>query len=444
MPINRKKWYAKWYVMTCIGIDMAKIKADTARGITALLKKGDKGLYSAGSGLYLQVNGEGVGSWIYRYQLNGKRRKLGLGSASIITLAEARKLALEARLLVDQNIDPVNNKQQLEAQGKAESTQTFNALASEYIEAHKSEWKNEKSANQWTNTLKTYASPVIGNLLPKEITTAHILQILQPIWETKNETANRIRGRIEKILNLAKVRGLREGENPAQWRGNLEFNLSKRSKRKKKHYPALPYTQLPAFWQELIKDNGTSAQALQFKILTLARTSTILQAEWKEIDLKARVWTIPAHKMKKEIEHRIPLSNEAMALLERIPRTDSPYLFEGRKKGTHLSNMTMRMKMRRMDEANLEAGGKGYKDAKTGETATPHGFRSTFKDYTTAVLEIEDIVTKRALAHKLNEAETAEAYQRSDLLERRRPIMERWAHYVTGKEVKIIPFSDMA
>lgn len=424
---------------------MSKIKADTARGITALLKKGDKGLYSAGNGLYLQVNGEGVGSWIYRYQLNGKRRKLGLGSTSTITLAEARKLALEARLLVDQSIDPVNNKQRLEAQEKAESTQTFNALASEYIEAHKSEWKNKKSASQWTNTLKTYASPIIGELLPKEITPAHILQILQPIWETKNETASRVRGRIEKILNLAKARGLRTGENPAQWSGNLEFNLSKRSKRKKKHYPALPYPLLPSFWQELIEDNSASAQALQFKILTLARTANILQAEWQEIDLKARIWTIPEHKMKKDIEHRIPLSNEAMALLEQIPRTDSPYLFEGKTAGKHLSNMAMIMKMRRMDKANIEAGGKGYKDAKTGETATPHGFRSTFKDYTTEVLEIEDIVTKRALAHKLDKAETAEAYQRSDLLERRRPIMEQWARYVTGKEqTKIIPFSDIA
>lgn len=415
------------------------IKADTAKGVMALLKQGKAGMYSAGDRLLLKVSGVGRGSWVFRYQKNGKRIMMGLGSAEIITLAEARKLALEARLLLEQGIDPLNNKQRLEEQERAESAYTFDLLADEYIKEQSKSWKNEKHAQQWTNTIRTYASPIIGKLLPKEITTAHLLQILQPIWTTKQETASRLRGRIEKVLNLAKARGLREGENPATWSGNLEFNLSKRNK-KRKHYPALPYSLLPAFWQELIKDNSASSQALQFKILTLARTSTVLQAEWREIDLEARIWTIPADKMKKGIEHRIPLSTEAMALLEQIPRTESSYLFEGKTAGKPLSNMAMAMKIRRMDEESTEAGGNGWKDAKTGETATPHGFRSAFKDYTTEILGVEDIITKRALAHKLEDSNTAEAYQRSDLLERRKPIMEQWARYVTGKEqAKIIP-----
>ncbi|MDG9729093.1 integrase arm-type DNA-binding domain-containing protein [Ignatzschineria sp. RMDPL8A] len=405
----------------------SKPKANTARGVAALIKDGNKGVYSAGEGLYLKVNGENVGSWLYRYQLDGKRRKIGLGSYDGVTLSEARILANNERNLVAKGIDPQEHREEQERLKQAKRV-TFDSIAADYIEAHRSSWTNAKHAQQWENTLKTYASPVIGDLTPQEIKTEHILEILKPIWETKNETASRVRNRIELVLNAAKVRRLRTGENVAAWRGHLELLLPKRKRSSVRHHPALSWREIGAFWQSLIKDQSASSQALQLTILTATRTSEVLNAHWREFDLKNKVWTIPAERMKAGREQRIPLSSAALTVLEQIPQVVSGLLFEGRTEGKPLNNMAMIMKARRMDKAKTKADGKGWKDS-NGETITPHGFRSTFRDWAAEATSFENIVVEQALAHTIGNAVEA-AYRRGDLLERRRQLMEAWAQHI--------------
>lgn len=405
---------------------MAQVKATTARGVASLVKNGAIGQHAAGKGLYLKVSGIGTASWFFRYQRNGKTNKMGLGSYPEFSLEQAGIQASKAKELLIQGIDPKTQRDEQRIQDNADII-TFDDIATDYIESQRPSWTNEKHAQQWTNTLQTYASPIIGKSKPSEVTTDDILQILKPIWKNKNETANRVRNRIEKVLNAAKVKGLRTGENVATWRGHLEFLLPKVT-REEKHHPALPYDQINNFWLALNDDNSASTQALKLAILTATRTNEILKANWNEFDLNKRVWTIPAKRMKAKREHRIPLSSAAIELLNQIPRVESGFLFEGAKVGKPLSNMAMLMRCRRMDATKFEEDNKGWRDFE-GETITPHGFRSTFRDWAAETTSFPNIVVEQALAHTIGNAVEA-AYRRGDLLEKRAELMEAWAKHI--------------
>lgn len=394
---------------------MSKAKASTTRGVTSLLKAGEAGLYSAGAGLYLKVNGINSGSWIVRYQINGKPGKIGIGSTDTVTLAHARLTANEQRALLAQGIDPKAHRETLEKQAEAEKA-TFTQAAADYIESHRAGWKNAKHAMQWENTIATYALPHIGKMAPADIQTADVLRVLKPIWLEKPETASRVRNRIELILDAAKAQGLRDGENPARWRGHLDKLLPKREKvQAVKHHPALPWPELPAFMATLSKQVGTSYRAMEMTILTACRTSEVLNARWDEIDMEARVWTIPAERMKMRKEHRVPLADVLVDLLQSLPRIEgNPHLFPGMKEGKPLSNMAMLMGLRYMKRTDL----------------TMHGFRSTFRDWAGECTPHPRDVCEQALAHSLGNAVEA-AYRRGDLFEKRRALMDDWAAYAT-------------
>ncbi|MGE6992107.1 tyrosine-type recombinase/integrase [Pseudomonas sp. NPDC047961] len=297
---------------------------------------------------------------------------------------------------------------------------TFKKVATDYIAAHRAGWKNVKHAQQWENTLATYAEPVIGHLPAAEVSTAHVLEILQPIWITKTETASRVRNRIELILDAAKARGLRDGENPARWRGHLDKLLPKRAKvRAVEHHTALPWPDLPAFMDGLAKHDALSYAAIRLTILTACRTSEVLGATWDEVDLESHTWTIPAARMKAGKDHRVPLSDAALKVLGSLPRIDgSPYLFPGARQGRPLSNLAMLMGLRRMGRGNL----------------TMHGFRSTFRDWAAERTQYPREVCEMALAHKIAEGAEA-AYWRGDIFEKRRALMADWAKYATQAPV---------
>lgn len=409
----------------------------TARTVDSLVKAGLPGMTGDGDGLYFQVSAAGGTSWIYRYKVAGKSRKMGLGRYPETSLSEARQKAAEARRVTLAGLDPLaerdaeqerrlraeqEERERIEAekvaaeQAKARAV-TFKQAANDYMRSHRSGWKNAKHAQQWANTLETYAYPKIGHLMTFEVTTEHVLKVLQPIWKTKTETANRVRNRIELVLDAAKAKGLRDGENPARWRGHLDKLLPRRDKvRSVKHHTALPYRELPAFMMRLDGDDMT-AKAMQMTILTACRTSEVLNATWDEIDTDARIWTIPSDRMKARKEHRVPLADAVLRLLESLPRVDgNPYLFPGMKAGRPLSNMAMLMGLRRLKRDDL----------------TMHGFRSTFRDWAGECTPHPRDVCEQALAHSLgNDVEAA--YRRGDLLEKRRALMDDWAAYATTK-----------
>lgn len=405
-----------------------KIKANTTRGVTALISQGAKGMHAAGDGLYLRVRSKGAASWVFRFMLNGKAKNMGLGSTDGLTLAEAKAEAMNLRTQVAKGIDPLQQKQEQERLANA-SKLTFDEVAADYIKAQRSSWTSEKHAEQWVNTLRDYAAPVIGHLAPADITTEHILKVLTPIWNTKKETASRVRNRIELVLDAAKVRKLRTGENVAAWRGHLELLLAKHKKSDRRHHPALDWNQVSVFWQVLSQQNDASSQALQLTILTALRTKEVLEAHWQEFDLKAAIWTIPAERMKTKREQRVPLSTAALELLASLPRLPSGLLFEGRSAGKPIGNMAMLVKCKRLDETKRQTDGIGWRDNQD-QRITPHGFRSTFRDWAAENTSFENIVVEQALAHTIGNAVEA-AYRRGDLLERRRELMEAWGAYVT-------------
>lgn len=405
-----------------------RTRATTVRGVTTLINQGTKGMHAAGEGLYLRVRSKGSASWVFRYTLNRKARNMGIGSTDGLSLAEARAEAAKLRALLARGIDPQQDRKEKEAAAAAELV-TFDMVAADYIEAQRESWSNAKHAQQWKNTLATYASPVIGHLSPADITTEHVLEILTPIWNSKKETASRVRNRIELVLNAAKARNLRTGENVAAWRGHLDLLLANHKKNNRRHHPALPWPQVGSFWQALQQEQDTGATALMLTILTALRTSEILGAHWSEFDIDAGVWTLPVERIKTRREHRVPLSTAALELLATIPRVDSGYLFEGRTAGKPVSNMVMLMKVRRMDAAKYEQDHIGWRDEK-GQIITPHGFRSTFRDWSAENTSYENIVVEQALAHSIGNAVEA-AYRRGDLLERRRELMQAWGEYVT-------------
>ncbi|MGN5517894.1 integrase arm-type DNA-binding domain-containing protein [Halopseudomonas sp. Lyrl_26] len=404
----------------------------TAKSVEKLIRTLDAGMHNDGDGLYLRIRKTGSSSWIYRYRFNSKLRDMGLGSYPEVSLAEARGLAAEARKLARTGTDPLEERQkqreELEAEKIRQAAQaiTFQEVAQDYIEAHRPGWKNVKHAGQWVSTLQTYAYPKIGHLPPSEVSTEHVLEILKPIWTKIPETASRVRNRIELVLDAAKATGLREGENPARWRGHLDKLLPKRSKVSKvRHHPALPWTEASRFMKELAQQTGLAYRALEMTILTCCRTSEVLGAQWSEIDLKTDTWTIPAERMKADKEHRVPITAQLKSLLEQLPRVDnSPYLFPGQKKGQPLSNMSMLMGLRRMGYSHI----------------TVHGFRSTFRDWAGENTAHPRDVCEQALAHTLDSA-VESAYRRGDMFEKRQKLMEDWANYLDKSDQDAQPTS---
>jgi len=391
------------------------------------LKKLPDGWHADGGNLYLLVRGTSR-SWVFRYTSltdKDKRRNMGLGSLDAISLARARELARGYRALIKDRQNPVDPIQMI-ADAKAArlgnkaKQKTFKECAELYLELHRSSWANSKHAQQWENTLSSYAYPLIGDIPASDIETGHVSSCLLPIWKTKTETAKRLRGRIENILDWAKVSGYRDGENPARWRGHLDKLLPAPSKiAKVTHFPALPYEKIGDFVSKLRNKSGIAARALEFTILTAARSGEVRGAKWDEIDLAKRLWTIPGERMKAQQEHEVPLSEAAVSILEALPRTDSPYVFPGAREKKPMSDMTLSKVVRRMG------------DQKT----TVHGCRSTFRDWAAETTAYPREVVEMALAHTIkNKAEAA--YRRGNLLAKRSRLMEDWAAYCAVAQVE--------
>ena len=385
----------------------------TAIGVS---KAKSTGMYADGGGLYLQVSPTGAKSWIFRFAQAGRERAMGLGSVQDVSLAEAREKAIECRRLKHNGIDPIEARKtaRREAQLDAAKTITFIDAADGYMDAHKSGWQNAKHTDQWRNTLQTYVYPIFGSVPVQSVDVGLIMKALDPIWSTKTETASRVRGRVEAILDWATARGYRKGDNPARWRGHLENLLPKRTKvRIVKHHPALPYGEVSSFVAALQKEAGTAARALEFLILTAARTGEVIGAQWEEIDTYAKIWTVPANRMKGRKAHRVPLSPAALTIVGKMEKIQSnKFVFPGGKPEQPLSNMAMLALLKRMGHHDL----------------TTHGFRSTFRDWVAELTSFPSELAEMALAHVVSNKVEA-AYRRGDLFEKRRKLLNDWARY---------------
>jgi integrase len=378
------------------------------------------GLHADGGGLGLQVTASGAKSWILRFMLNGRPRSMGLGSLTAVGLSDARELAREARRLCANGVDPIEARNRRRAGDllEAAKSKTFKDCATAYIDGHKASWQNAKHATQWTNTLSTYAYPILGAVPVQNIDAGMVTRVIEPIWTTKTETAMRLRGRIEAVLNWATASGYRQGENPARWRGHLENRLpSGATLRAVRHHAALPYDVVGEFIVVLRRQNGIAALALELAILTACRTGEVIGALWSEIDIENAVWIIPAGRMKGRKEHRVPLSSDALALLDkahglRDESVKETFVFTGRKKGKSLSNMAMLKLLKRMGRDDV----------------TVHGFRSTFRDWCSEQTNYPREVAEMALAHTVGDKVEA-AYRRGDLFEKRKRLMDAWAAF---------------
>lgn len=391
-------------------------------GPLAVSKLTSPGLHMVGgvAGLALQVSPTGSRSWILRVMVGGKRREIGLGAYSKngMGVAEARAKALQLREDIERGIDPV--LQRKEAASRLRASQaleiTFEEASKQFMNAKSHEWKNAKHGEQWKNTLAEYAYPVIGRMLVRHITREHVLQVLEPIWTKKTETASRVRGRIENVLDWSRVKGFRVGDNPAAWRGNLDHLLSKPSKTKTvRNHPALPISEMGDFMVKLRAIETSAARCLEFAILTAARSGEARGATWGEIDLDKGVWAVPGDRMKAKKEHRVPLPPAALQLLKSVRPNgarDEDLVFVGLK-GRPLSDMTLLAILRRQ---KLDA--------------TPHGFRSTFRDWAGEYTNYPRELAEVALAHVKGDASEA-AYWRGDVLERRRRLMADWADFIS-------------
>lgn len=403
----------------------------------ALVAAGKPGAHADGGNLYLRVAGPNSGKWTLRYMLGGKAREMGLGPFDHegkrgLTLAEARAAAVEAQRLLRDGVDPLAHRK-AEAEAAAAraaeeeaKAQTFREVADLYIEAHETGWRNAKHRAQWRATLTTYAFPRIGNKPVGDIGTDDVLACLNPIWTTKPETATRLRGRIEAVLDYASARGWRTGLNPARWRGHLSNLLPRRSKvAPVEHHAALPWQDMPDFMKRLRQQAGTAARALEFCILTATRTGETIGAKWSEVDMAAAVWTVPASRMKASKEHRVPLSEPALAVLRSMaplrPAEGDSFVFPGGKPEKPLSSMAMLMLLRRMKLGDL----------------TVHGFRSAFRDWCEEATSTPHAVSEAALAHTIGDKVEA-AYRRGDLFTKRRALMTEWSEYCAKAPVEVI------
>lgn len=371
------------------------------------------GLYPDGDGLYLQVRGRAAKSWVYRYMLRGRRRDMGLGSARLVSLSEARRRAHAwRRVLKLDRKDPIDYRRG--AQPLPKPVMVFRQAAAAYIDGQAPSWKSPKHINQWRSSLKTYAEPILGSLPVDSIDTRRVLSVLEPIWFSKPETAGKVRMRIQAILDWAGAKGLRSGDNPARWEGHLDKLLPRRSKVSAvEHHAALPFGELPAFMADLAGRPGPAATALRFVILTGVRTSEALGARWPEIDLEQKVWTIPAERMKAGKEHKVPLSDQAVQILQTQSSLGlTGLVFPGAAAGRPMSNMAMLMMLRRMGREDL----------------TVHGFRSTFRDWIAERTAFPSEVAEMALAHAIASKVEA-AYRRGNLFDKRRELMTAWGRY---------------
>jgi integrase len=384
----------------------------TALDVTRATKSG---LYGDGGNLYLQVSHSGAKSWVFRYQIDGRSRTMGLGSASAISLKRARELAVEPRRLVAERIDPIDARhaQRATTAVHAAGAITFKAFAGDYIRLHQHGWKSDKHRQQWEASLATFIYPVFGDVPVRDVDTPLVLKALQPIWTTKPEAASRTRGHVESILDAAKAAGLRSGENPARWKGHLKSLLpAPRKLRAIRHFPALAYQAVPAFLQDLRTRQGVAAQALAFAILTAARGGEVNASRWTEIDFDSRTWTIPASRMKAGREHRVPLSDAAVALLRsRYDIRSGEYIFSaGGNRPLGATSMLAMLKL--MDRRDIVV----------------HGFRSSFRDWAAETTAYPSEVVEQALAHTVGSA-VERAYRRGDLFEKRRRLMDAWGQY---------------
>jgi integrase len=374
------------------------------------------GYYADGGNLYFRVADGGSRGWIFRFAIRGRTRDMGLGAYPDVTLAKARDLAADCRRMVAIGLDPIEARKEKRAVDhlKAARSITFDQCSAAYIAAHETGWRNAKHRQQWTNTLKAYVSPVVGKLPVQAVDTGLVLKALEPIWRSKPETASRLRGRIEAILDWAKVREFRSGENPARWRGHLDHLLPAKSKvRQVKHHAALPYGQIGAFMAGLRDQPGGAARAFEFLILSATRSGETLGAIWNEFDLAARLWTIPAGRMKAGREHRVPLSAAALAVIEGVREVrQGDFVFPGARQGRPLSEMALLMLLRRMGFGHI----------------TVHGFRSAFRDWAAERTNFPREVAEMAFAHAIEDKVEA-AYRRGDLLEKRRRLMSAWAEF---------------
>jgi integrase len=391
-----------------------KINRLNARAVATISKHGR---HADGGGLYLSISPNGGRRWVFLYRWHGKPTEIGLGSARDVTLARAREFASQARAKLAEGIDPKHAR-------KATEGATFGECADRVIEAMRPSWRNGKHAAQWQMTLRDYAAPLRG-LPADKIATDDVLSVLKPLWNEKPETASRLRGRIERVLDAAKAQGLRTGENPARWRGHLDQLLPKRQKLTRGHHAAMSYLDLPAFMSDLQARQATAALALEFAILTAARSGEVLGARWDEIDLDHGVWAVPATRMKAGREHRVPLSRRALKIVEALHAArEGDFVFPGQKTGKPLSAMALEMVLRRMKI----------------DGATVHGFRSTFRDWAAESTNFTNEVCEAALAHVIeNKAEAA--YRRGDLFDKRHKLMEAWAAYCAAPKVgKVVAF----
>ena len=392
----------------------------------AMIKQVKKpGYLSDGGGLVLQVSKTGSKSWLFRYRApGGKIREMGLGSSSVVSLADARRKAELAQRQRNDGLDPLLVKRQRDAQSRLEAAKgvTFRWCAEQFIETNAPGWQNAKHSAQWSSTLETYAYPVFGNIAVASVDTALVTRCLEPIWSTKSETASRVRQRVERVLSWATVRGYREGANPAAWRGHLDQILPKPSKvRSVQHHRALPIDEVPALMGELAERGGGSALALRFLALTATRTGEVIGAKWSEVDLSAKLWTIPADRMKAGKEHRIPLSREALDILREAQKVKtSDVVFSGPKPGHPLSNMAFAALLKRMKRTDF----------------VPHGLRSTFRTWAAERTNYPREVCEMALAHAVGNA-VEQSYQRGDMFERRKSLMSDWAKFATTPIKKV-------
>ena len=396
---------------------MARIGKLTAVAIT---KERGPAVLHDGGGLYLRVSASGAKAWVFRYQLNGRRRDMGLGAFPAISLAGAREKAAAYRKQRTEGIDPIAVKV-AQQQVMRLAGRTFRQVAEDLVQSKQAGWRNAAHRQQWNYTLATYAYPILGDVLVGSVNTAMVMQVLTPIWTGKTETANRLRGRIEAVLDAAKAHGYREGENPARWRGHLDALLPKPSKvRRVEHHHALPYAEMPAFMAELQSRENMSARALGFTILTAARSGEALGARWGEINLAERIWTVPPERMKVGREHRVPLSDAAVAVLQAVlpiastrdgkPDPAAP-VFPGIRHAIPLSRLVMVALLRRM-----------------GRSEAVHGFRSAFSDWAAERTAYPREVVEMALAHAIENRVEA-AYRRGDLLDQRRKVLEAYARF---------------
>ena len=396
--------------------------ARPVRRLSAITVKNAKpGLHPDGGNLYLQVTDSGSKSWTFRFGRGGRERYMGLGPVITVSLAEAREEATRCRALLLKGIDPIESRKAERAQNELAQHQgtTFEECALRLLASHETSW-SDKHRLQWRNSLATYAYPVLGPVAVQSIDTALVLKVLEPIWQEKPETASRVRGRIEAVLDWAKARGIRSGENVARWKGHLDHLLPSHSKvRKVRHHAALPYGEIGAYMRELRERDGIAARALEFIILTAARTGEVVRMRWDEIDLRAKTWVVPEARMKGGREHRVPLSAQAVAVLKALEPGEGP-VFSNR--GRPLNDMVLARLHRRM----------GY-------AITTHGFRSSFRDWGAERTNFPNEVLEMALAHVVGDKVEA-AYRRGDLFEKRRRLMDAWGQFcATTATGKVLP-----